>query len=219
MFDSLFLNIGLLVVLLYLIKELSKESKLFNKRFILIVGTLLIINIFVTYNYVQTKSSHNTATYNLYQLATNSMEQTRQFTYEDTKRMEDIVVLNQIIEDILNHTQPLLIQMDNTRLLARKQHQQLHTIIDDLSEQLTIFLRHHNSLIAKGEEIDKDQFMHYDQLKTKLFNFAHYFRSGSSSSGVTFGITQHRISLDDNQIERLQKLAEDISNIVTVLTS
>lgn len=219
MFNSIFLNVGFLVILLYLIRALSKESKLFSNRYTLIVGALLIINIFATYHYLQIKSSYNTSTYNLYRLTSDSMGQMRQIVYEDTENMEDIFVLNQVIEDIYIHTHLLLMQLDNTKLVSRKQHQQLHTIIDDFSEQLGMFLGHNNGILGRGEEIEGEKFKQYDQLKSKLFNFAYYFRSGGSSSGVRFGIMQYKLTLDDRNISRLQNIVVEISEIVADLTS
>ncbi|MCC5908834.1 MAG: hypothetical protein JJT76_00105 [Clostridiaceae bacterium] len=214
-----FLNVGFLVILLIVIREISKESKLFNKRFIFVVGAVLIINIFLSYHYIQIQSSHNIATYNLYELTSDSMGQMRKVAYEDTESMEDIIVSNQVITDIHGHTYPLLMQLDRTKLVSRKQHQLLYATIEDLSEQLGIFLKYHNSIIAKGEEIEVSQFEKYNQLKSELFNFAHNFRSGGSRSGTRFGIVQYKLFLEDRDISRLQKIAVEISEIIGDLTS
>ncbi|WP_157047216.1 hypothetical protein [Alkaliphilus metalliredigens] len=43
MFHSIFINIGFLVILLLGIREITKESKLFNKRLIIILDWFLVV--------------------------------------------------------------------------------------------------------------------------------------------------------------------------------
>ncbi|ABR47978.1 hypothetical protein Amet_1808 [Alkaliphilus metalliredigens QYMF] len=219
MFDSIFLNVGFLVILLWGMSAITKESKLFNKRLAIIGGALVIINIFVTYQYIQVQSSHNTATYNLYLLTSSSMDQVTQIANKETENMEDIASLNKVIEDIYQHTNPLLLQMNHTRLVSSSSQRQLYGIIGDLSEQLEVFLNHHNSILAKGEVIETELFQQYDQLKSELFIFSHKFRSRGASSGVRLGIIQHRLFLDENEINRMEKTVGNISKIIEELTS
>lgn len=206
-------------MLLYLIKELSIDLKLFNSKITIIFAILLIINISITYKYIQIKSSYNTATYNLYRLTSDSMGQIRKIAFEDTEKLEDIFVLHQVIEDIYLHTKLLLGQMEHTMLASRNQHIQLYTTIHDLSEQLELFLNQHNGILAKGEKIEAHKFKYYDDLKLKLLYFAHNFIIRGSSSGVRFGIMQYQLSLDELGLSNLQATVSEISEIVVYLTS
>lgn len=215
----LFLNIVILVFLLIGIKELENGSKLRYKWTIYLVVALLTINVLWIYNNAKVQSSHNEIAYNLHRLTSNSINQVRQIAYEETSSMEDIIVINQKIEGIFSHTHILLMQFENLRFVSRNQNRQLHVIVNDLSEQLGIFLKYHNGIIARGEEIPVEKFAMYDQLKLDLLYFEQKFWIGGSTTSNFFGIDQRRLNIDDGNIIRLQKITEDISEIIRNLTS
>ncbi|ABR48027.1 hypothetical protein Amet_1858 [Alkaliphilus metalliredigens QYMF] len=80
-------------------------------------------------------------------------------------------------------------------------------------------MNHHNSILAKGEVIETEQFQQYDQLKSELLIFAYEFRSRGASSGARLGIIQHRLFLGENEINQLEKRVGNILEIIDGLTT
>ena len=214
MLTSMFINIGLLFCLLIGIREISKESKLYTRRGVLIVSALLIFNIYITYSYMQVKSSHNNATLENYQI---TISQIRRINYDSVNDIEDIRELKNILEDIYRHTNVLTLQMQNSDLVSRKDKDQFYSSVSDLSNILRKFILYHNSIFAEGNKIHPSKFSQYEQLKFELLSFLSDFNSGAYVSGTRFGIMQHKLYFSGNNIARLEKTVGRISEVINDL--
>jgi len=179
-----------------------------SKKIVLI---LILLFILLISNNIQIRSNYNRTAFDTYYLTVDSM---KKIDFNNINDREDIRELKNIMLNIYNHIAILSKQLKDSSLILQKDRDKFNSAVIKLTRNLEDFILYHNSIFARGEEIPSNKFSNYNTLKSEFLILANEFDSKGWTQSSKFGIRQYNLDYDSNQIGRIEKRVENISEII-----
>lgn len=210
MIFAILFNMILVLIVLYLVGEALKKYNFNDKKYLIILAAILVLNIVITYKYIQIKSSHNTSTYIAYNFVEEAFHDIK---YPDNMENEkDIEKLVSVTKEINKNLELLELDLGYSKLT--NDSQRFYSLVNSLKNSLNEFIHLHNNYFASDKPITQQHLDTYKKLKVELVMIEHYLSQLGSSQTSKFGIKQYELYLSGKEkYDWILKLEERISNI------
>lgn len=210
MLFAILFNIMPVLIILYLIGTALKKYNFNNKKYLIALAGMLVLNTIITYKYIQIKSSHNTSTYIAYNFVEEAFHAIK---YPNKMENEgDIIKLVTITEEI-NKTLQLL-ELDLRASKLTYDSERFYSLVNSLKNNLNEFIHVHNTYFSNDKPITPQLLNNYKKLKVELVMIEHYLSQLGSSQTSQFGIKQYELFLSAKEkYDWILKLEERVANI------
>lgn len=189
-----------------------------TKDIILVISfvAIVIFNYYITYNYVNTKSSFNYSTYLVYNNSLYTFQDLAEYEIED---IQDIGRFKNIIEGIYNQSSLLEYHLTKSNLRMNN-NEKLSSQINNLNQELRRFLVYHRKLIGSEDIIDDTNYYIYEELKIKILEFGKELRAEVETHTTDIvGISQYYLDFKEEKLDRLDTILDSITKKIDLIDS